>query len=55
MVMDSVTMLGGIVTNKSPVDLSTLTPVAGLSRGPSTVVVSADSPYTSMSSRDTAV
>ncbi|MFC4015959.1 Bug family tripartite tricarboxylate transporter substrate binding protein [Nonomuraea purpurea] len=45
MVMDSVTMLGGIVNNKSPVDLSTLTPVAGLSRGPSAIVVPAKSPY----------
>ncbi|PRX69100.1 putative tricarboxylic transport membrane protein [Nonomuraea fuscirosea] len=45
MVMDSVTMLGGIVNNKSPVDLSTLTPVAGLSRGPSAVVVAEKSPY----------
>ena len=45
MVMDSVTMLGGIVNNKSPVDLSTLTPVAGLSRGPSAIVVPKKSPY----------
>ncbi|MEV0384151.1 tripartite tricarboxylate transporter substrate binding protein [Nonomuraea sp. NPDC050643] len=45
MVMDSVTMLGGIVNNKSPVDLSTLTPVAGLSRGPSAFVVPKKSPY----------
>lgn len=45
MVMDSVTMLGGIVNNKSPVDLSTLTPVAGLSRGPSAIVVAKKSPY----------
>ncbi|MEV0624101.1 tripartite tricarboxylate transporter substrate binding protein [Nonomuraea sp. NPDC050404] len=45
MVMDSVTMLGGIVNNKSPVDLSSLTPVAGLSRGPSAIVVAKKSPY----------
>lgn len=45
MVMDSVTMLGGIVNNKSPVDLSSLTPVAGLSRGPSAIVVTKKSPY----------
>ncbi|TDD22866.1 Bug family tripartite tricarboxylate transporter substrate binding protein [Nonomuraea diastatica] len=45
MVMDSVTMLGGIVSNKSPVDLSELTPVAGLSRGPSAIVVPVKSPY----------
>jgi putative tricarboxylic transport membrane protein len=45
MVMDSVTMLGGIVNNKSPVDLATLTPVAGLSRGPSAIVVPKASPY----------
>ncbi|SEF61853.1 putative tricarboxylic transport membrane protein [Nonomuraea solani] len=45
MVMDSVTMLGGIVNNKSPVDLATLTPVAGLSRGPSAFVVPKKSSY----------
>ena len=39
MVMDSATMLGGIVNNHSPVDLTTLTPIAGLSRGPSAIVV----------------
>ncbi|MGN9838136.1 Bug family tripartite tricarboxylate transporter substrate binding protein [Nonomuraea sp. H19] len=50
MVMDSVTMLGGIVNNKSPVDLSTLTPVAGLSRGPSAIVVAKKSPYQDLKS-----
>ncbi|MEV4113930.1 tripartite tricarboxylate transporter substrate binding protein [Nonomuraea sp. NPDC049695] len=50
MVMDSVTMLGGIVNNKSPVDLSTLTPVAGLSRGPSAIVVAKKSPYKDLKS-----
>ncbi|MER5998432.1 tripartite tricarboxylate transporter substrate binding protein [Nonomuraea angiospora] len=50
MVMDSVTMLGGIVNNKSPVDLATLTPVAGLSRGPTAIVVAAKSPYKDLKS-----
>jgi putative tricarboxylic transport membrane protein len=50
MVMDSVTMLGGIVNNKSPVDLSALTPVAGLSRGPSAIVVGKKSPYQDLKS-----
>ncbi|MET8866923.1 tripartite tricarboxylate transporter substrate binding protein [Nonomuraea sp. NPDC004580] len=50
MVMDSVTMLGGIVNNKSPVDLSSLTPVAGLSRGPSAIVVAKKSPYEDLKS-----
>ncbi|MCG5211743.1 tripartite tricarboxylate transporter substrate binding protein [Streptosporangium sp. KLBMP 9127] len=45
MVMDSVTMLGGIVNNDSPVDLTSLTPIAGLSRGPSAIVVPKASPY----------
>ncbi|TCO44400.1 putative tricarboxylic transport membrane protein [Kribbella antiqua] len=45
MVMDSATMLGGIVNNHSPVDLTTLTPIAGLSRGPSAIVVPKKSPY----------
>lgn len=45
MVMDTVTMLGGIVTNNSPVDLVDLTPVAGLTFSPAAVVVPADSPF----------
>ena len=48
MVMDSVTMLGGIVNNHSPVDLTTLTPIAGLSRGPSAIVVPKSSQYSSL-------
>ncbi|WP_219470763.1 Bug family tripartite tricarboxylate transporter substrate binding protein [Nonomuraea rhizosphaerae] len=45
MVMDSATMLGGIVNNHSPVDLTTLTPIAGLSKGPSAIVVPKGAPY----------
>ncbi|MFJ3951321.1 tripartite tricarboxylate transporter substrate-binding protein [Streptomyces sp. Je 1-4] len=44
-VMDTVTVLGGIAVNKSPVDLKSLTPVAGLTSSPSAVVVPKDSPY----------
>jgi len=45
MVMDTVTMLGGIVRNDSPVDLTTLTPIAGLTGSTDMVVVPATSPY----------
>ncbi|MGP4021349.1 tripartite tricarboxylate transporter substrate binding protein [Saccharopolyspora sp. 5N708] len=48
MVMDTVTMLGGIVRNDSPVDLTTLTPIAGLTTSQSAIVVPADSPYRTM-------
>lgn len=44
-VMDTVTVLGGIATNKSPIDLGTLTPIAGLTTGASTIVVPAKSKY----------
>ncbi|MEV6155960.1 tripartite tricarboxylate transporter substrate binding protein [Nonomuraea sp. NPDC052129] len=50
MVMDSATMLGGIVNNHSPVDLTTLTPIAGLSRGPSAIVVPKNAPYADLKS-----
>lgn len=45
MVMDTVTMLGGIVRNDSPVDLTTLTPIAGLTGSTDLLVVPAASPY----------
>jgi putative tricarboxylic transport membrane protein len=45
MVMDTVTMLGGIIRNNSPYDLSDLTPVAGLTVATSAIVVPADSQY----------
>ncbi|MCI2416112.1 tripartite tricarboxylate transporter substrate binding protein [Saccharopolyspora sp. K220] len=48
MVMDTVTMLGGIVRNDSPVDLTTLTPIAGLTTSQSAIVVPAASPYRTM-------
>ena len=48
MVMDTVTMLGGIVRNDSPYDLAELTPIAGLTIARTAVVVPADSPMKSM-------
>lgn len=48
MVMDTMTMLGGIIRNDSPYDLSELTPIAGLTIARSTIVVPADSPLKSM-------
>jgi putative tricarboxylic transport membrane protein len=44
MVMDTSTMLGGIITNKSPVALEKLTPIAGLTISSQAVVVPANSP-----------
>jgi putative tricarboxylic transport membrane protein len=37
-------MVGAILTNKSPVDLSTVTPIARLTGDPLVVVVPANSP-----------
>ncbi|PRY02318.1 Bug family tripartite tricarboxylate transporter substrate binding protein [Allonocardiopsis opalescens] len=48
MVMDTITMLGGIVGNHSPVSLDDVTPIAGLTVSSSVVVVPADSPYRSL-------
>lgn len=48
MVMDTMTMLGGIIRNDSPYDLSELTPIAGLTIATTAVVVPADSPFESM-------
>lgn len=45
MVMDTMTMLGGILRNDSPVDLTTLTPIAGLTESTTVIVVPKDSPY----------
>ena len=39
-------MVGGVVTNKSPVDLTKTTPIATLTAEAEVVVVRADSPYT---------
>ncbi|MEV0774791.1 tripartite tricarboxylate transporter substrate-binding protein [Streptomyces sp. NPDC050428] len=50
MVMDTVTMLGGIAVNKSPVDMKSLTPVAGLTSSPSAIVVPKNSPYNDLKS-----
>ncbi|WP_051744554.1 Bug family tripartite tricarboxylate transporter substrate binding protein [Streptomyces yerevanensis] len=50
MVMDTVTMLGGIAVNKSPVDMKSLTPVAGLTSSPSVLVVPKKSPYDDLKS-----
>lgn len=44
MVMDTSTMLGGIITNKSPVSLEKLTPIAGLTISSQAIIVPADSP-----------
>ncbi|MEU0071243.1 tripartite tricarboxylate transporter substrate-binding protein [Streptomyces sp. NPDC006332] len=49
-VMDTVTVLGGIAVNKSPVDLRSLTPVAGLTKSPSAIVVPKNSPYDDLES-----
>lgn len=49
-VMDTVTVLGAIAVNKSPIDLKSLTPVAGLTSSPSAVVVPKDSPYQDLKS-----
>jgi len=45
MVMDTMTMLGGIVRNHSPIDLTTLTPIAGLTESVGAILVPAASPY----------
>jgi putative tricarboxylic transport membrane protein len=49
-VMDTVTVLGGIAVNKSPVDLKSFTPIAGLTSSPSAVVVPRKSPYRDLKS-----
>jgi putative tricarboxylic transport membrane protein len=41
-------MVGGVVTNKSPVDLTKTTPIATLTAESEVIVVRADSPYTSV-------
>ncbi|MDN5854244.1 MAG: tripartite tricarboxylate transporter substrate binding protein, partial [Actinomycetia bacterium] len=48
MVMDTITMLGGIVGNDSPIDLADLTPIAGMTFSPGAIVVPAESPYKSL-------
>ncbi|AQA11863.1 Bug family tripartite tricarboxylate transporter substrate binding protein [Streptomyces malaysiensis] len=45
MTMDTVTMIGGAIQNHSPVELSELTPVAGLTVSTSAIVVPARSPF----------
>lgn len=50
MTMDTVTMAGGAVQNDSPVSLSSLTPIAGLTVSPSVIVVPARSPYRDLKS-----
>jgi putative tricarboxylic transport membrane protein len=55
MVMDTITMLGGIIRNDSPIDLTDLTPIAGLTLSPVAVVVPADSPYKSLDDLLTAI
>ncbi|QUH02005.1 tripartite tricarboxylate transporter substrate binding protein [Saccharopolyspora erythraea] len=45
MVMDTLTMLGGIVRNDSPVNLTELTPIAGLTTSKGVIVVPAASPH----------
>lgn len=48
MVMDTVTMLGGIIRNESPYDLEELTPIAALTVAKSAIVVPDGSPIESM-------
>ena len=48
MMVMGITMVGAILTNKSPVDLSTVTPIARLTGDPLVVVVPANSPHKSM-------
>lgn len=48
MVMDTMTMLGGIVRNHSPIDLTTLTPIAGLTESVGAILVPAGSRYTDL-------
>jgi putative tricarboxylic transport membrane protein len=48
MVMDTMTMLGGIVRNHSPIDLATLTPIAGLTESVGAILVPAGSTYTDL-------
>lgn len=55
MVMDTVTMLGGIIRNDSPYDLEDLTPVAALTVARTAVVVPAGSPIGSMDDLRTAL
>lgn len=49
-VMDTVTVLGAIAVNKSPIDLKSLAPVAGLTSSPSAIVVPKNSPYQDLKS-----
>lgn len=55
MVMDTMTMLGGIVRNHSPIDLTTLTPIAGLTESVGAILVPANSQYTDFGSLLTAM
>ncbi|MFI0730210.1 Bug family tripartite tricarboxylate transporter substrate binding protein [Streptomyces sp. NPDC021225] len=50
MTMDTVTMTGGAIQNHSPVKLSSLTPVAGLTVSTSAIVVPAKSPFRDLAS-----
>ncbi|MFE2943114.1 Bug family tripartite tricarboxylate transporter substrate binding protein [Streptomyces sp. NPDC059255] len=50
MTMDTVTMSGGAVQNDSPVRLSSLTPIAGLTISPSAIVVPVNSPFRDLKS-----
>ncbi len=55
MVMDTMTMLGGIVRNHSPIDLTTLTPIAGLTESVGAIMVPAGSKYADFESLLTAM
>ena len=45
MMMDTVTVIGGVIRNKSAVTLDDLTPIAGLTVATSAIVVPSNSPY----------
>jgi putative tricarboxylic transport membrane protein len=48
MLVGGITMVGAIITNKAPVDLTNVTPIARLTGDPLVVVVPASSPYQTM-------
>lgn len=48
MLVGGITMVGAIITNKAPVDLTSVTPIARLTGDPLVVVVPASSPYQTM-------
>lgn len=48
LLVGGITMVGAIITNKSPVNLSNVTPIARLTGDPLVVVVPASSPYQSI-------